>query len=74
MKPWIKTSLFMAVWMFIIMTFAIPYILPLFGLEQQPQKHPAAKIAIDAVAALVTGFWIGYRNRNNKKVKKQIDS
>lgn len=64
----------MAVFLFVTMTFVYPYILPLFGFEQEPEKHPVARIIINAVTSVVAGLWIGYSNRNNKKVKKQIDS
>lgn len=73
MKPWVKTGLIWAAYMFIIMTFVYPYILPLFGLEdEESEKHPVARLVINAVVFTIAGLFIGYRNRNNKKVKKQI--
>ena len=73
MKPWIKGGLIWAAFMFIIMTFVYPYVLPLFGFEQEPEKHPVARIIINAVVFTIAGLLIAYTGRK-KGPKKQIDS
>lgn len=73
MKPWVKTGLLWAAWMFIIMTFVAPYIMPLFGLEEDTDKFSVLKMIINLVVFTITGLIVGYINRNNKKPKKQID-
>ncbi len=37
MKPWVKTGLFFAVWMFVWMTFAAPYIFVWIGLQDEDE-------------------------------------
>ena len=75
MKPWVKVGLIWSAYMFVIMTFVYPYILPLFGLEdEESEKYSIARIVINAAVLTIAGLFIGYKNRNNKKVKKQIDS
>lgn len=75
MKPWVKTGIFFAIWMFIFMTFIAPYLLVWIGLEDENEpKFPIAKLIISAIVYTIAGMFIGYINRNNKKIKKQIDS
>lgn len=77
MKPWVKTGLFFAVWMFVFMTFVAPYIFVWIGLEDYNygKTQPITKIIISAVIYTIGGLIIGYMNRNKyKKPKKQIDA
>lgn len=75
MKPWIKIGLFFAVWMFVFMTFIAPYILISMGLQDENEpKFPIAKLIISVIVYTIAGMILGYINRNNKKIKKQIDS
>ncbi len=76
MKPWVKTGLFFAIWMFVFMTFIAPYIFVLIGMQDEKEpKFPLAKIVINAVVFTIAGLYIGYRNSMKKKnPKKQINS
>lgn len=74
MKPWVKAGLLWAAWMFVIMTFIWPYVLPLFGFENESEKHPVARIIINLVVFTIAGLIVGYTSRNKRKPKKQIDS
>lgn len=75
MKPWIKTGLFFAIWMTLFMTFVSPYFMYWFGWEDDVIfDFNLPKILISTVIYLITGFIIGYINRNNKKPKNQIDA
>lgn len=75
MKPWVKAGLFWALWMFVIMTFVVPYIFVWTDPEDEEMPNfKISRIAISAVVFAVTGLLVGYLNRNNKKIKKQIDS
>lgn len=76
MKPWIKVGLFYAVWMFVFMTFIVPYVFVWIGLQDETEpKFPIAKIIINAVCWIIFGLIFGYWNEIRKyKPKKQIDS
>ncbi|MHA3788068.1 hypothetical protein ACX0HA_07650 [Flavobacterium hauense] len=75
MKLWIKAGLFWALWMFIIMTFAAPYVMVWIGLQDESEpKFPIAKIIINAIIFTIGGFIFGYWTFERKKrSKKQID-
>lgn len=75
MKPWVKSGLFFAVWMFVFMTFIAQYIFVWIGIQDEAEpKFPLSKIVINAFVFTVFGLYIGYKNRNNKKIpKKQIE-
>jgi len=76
MKPWVKTGLFCAGWMFAWMTFAAPYVFVWIGLQDEDEpKFSIGKLVVNTVGFTITGLIIGYINRNNnKKPKKQIDA
>lgn len=75
MKPWIRIGLFFAVWMMLFMTFVSPYIMYWIGLEDDVLfDFSAPKLIISAVCYTIGGIAVGYINRNNKKVKNQIDA
>ncbi|MFD2601079.1 hypothetical protein [Flavobacterium suzhouense] len=76
MKPWVKTGLFYAIWMFVFMTFVAPYILVWTGFQDENEpKFLIGKILINAVFWLIFGLIFGYWNGKKKNgPKKQIDS
>lgn len=77
MKPWVKTGLFYAIWMFVFMTFVAPYILVWTGFQDESElKFPMHKIIFNAVWWLIFGLAFGYWNhkKQTKGPKKQIDS
>lgn len=76
MKLWIKAGLYWALWMFIFMTFAAPYILVWTGFQDDSEpKFPVAKIVINAVVFTIGGLIFGHYTFKRKKApKKQIDA
>jgi len=76
MKSWVKVGLFYAVWMFVFMTFIVPYVFVWIGLQDETEpKFPIGKIIINAVCWIIFGLIYGYWNEKRKyKPKKQIDS
>lgn len=74
MKPWVKTGLFFAMWLFIWMTFVVPYIFVWIGLKDENEpKFNVVKITISIVVYTIAGLIYGYVTRNRKNAKKQIE-
>jgi len=75
MKPHVKVGLFFAVWMFVIMTFVMPYIFVWIGLQDADEpKFPLVKIIINVIVWTIFGFYMAYKSKNKNTPKKQIDS
>lgn len=76
MKTWVKSGLFFALWMFVWMTFIVPYIFVWIGLQDKDEsKFSIGKLVINAVVFTIAGLIFGYWNFKRKyKPKKQIDS
>lgn len=72
MKPWIKTGIFWALWMFTVMTFVFPYLVKLLLGNEDFIGHFWARGLINAVVFGLAGMYMGYRS-HKKKERKQID-
>lgn len=72
MKPVTKGAILMSVWMFVIITFILPYVMQLIGSKDNYFDHFWVRVPINIFVCTIFGIYIAYTN-NKKKAKKQIN-
>ena len=71
-NPVVKGAILMSVWIFVIITFILPYVMQLIGSKDNYFDHFWARVSINIFVCTIFGIYIAYTN-NKKKAKKQIN-